>query len=85
MNFAPVLDIKNFDEMHSIGNRCYGENVDDVSKFGICAMKVFQTNNIIPVVKTFSTVMVLQKLIHTSFSLLLRRKRRYRKRRYEVF
>ncbi len=29
--------------MHSIGNRCYGENVDDVSKFGICAMKVFQT------------------------------------------
>lgn len=53
MNFAPVLDIKNFDEMHSIGNRCYGENVDDVSKFGICAMKVFQTNNIIPVVKHF--------------------------------
>ena len=53
MNFAPVLDIKNFDENHSIGDRCYGENVLDVSKFGICAMKVFQSNEIIPVIKHF--------------------------------
>lgn len=53
MNFAPVLDIKNFNEKHPIGDRCYGDNVSDVSKFGICAMKVFQNNGIIPVIKHF--------------------------------
>lgn len=53
MNFAPVLDIKNFDEQHSIGDRCYGDNVSDVSKFGIYAMKIFQNNGIIPVIKHF--------------------------------
>lgn len=53
MNFAPVLDIKNFEETHSIGDRCYGENAENVSKFGITAMKEFQHNGIIPVVKHF--------------------------------
>ena len=53
MNFAPVLDIKNFDDNHSIGDRCYGENAEDVCKFGITAMKEFQSNDIIPVIKHF--------------------------------
>ena len=53
MNFAPVLDIKNFDENHAIGDRCYGEDAETVSKFGICAMQEFQKNDIIPVIKHF--------------------------------
>ncbi len=53
MNFAPVLDIKNFEDTHPIGDRCYADNVEDVCKFGITAMKEFQNNNIIPVIKHF--------------------------------
>ena len=53
MNFAPVLDIKNFEDTHPIGDRCYGDNVENVCKFGITAMKEFQNNNIIPVIKHF--------------------------------
>jgi len=53
MNFAPVLDIKNFENKHSIGDRCLGNNAEDVCKYGITAMKEFQNNNIIPVIKHF--------------------------------
>lgn len=53
MNFAPVLDIKNFENNHSIGDRCFGDNAEDVCKYGITAMKEFQNNDIIPVIKHF--------------------------------
>lgn len=53
MNFAPVLDIKRFENSHAIGDRCFGENKEDVCKYGIETMKEFKKNNIIPVVKHF--------------------------------
>lgn len=53
MNFAPVLDIKNFNENHPIGDRCFGDNLEDVCKFGIASMKTYQNNGIIPVIKHF--------------------------------
>ena len=54
LNYAPVLDIRRFeDDNHAIGNRCYGFNKEDVSKYGIVAMKQMQENKIIPAVKHF--------------------------------
>ena len=53
LNFAPVLDIKKFSDDHPIGDRCYGENKEDVVKFGICAMKELQNSGIISVIKHF--------------------------------
>lgn len=53
MNYAPVLDIKNFKERHAIGDRCYGENKEDVSKYGIELMKELSKGGIVPVVKHF--------------------------------
>ena len=53
LNFAPVLDIQRFDDNHAIGNRCYGKNKADVVKFAISAMKEFQKQGIVPVVKHF--------------------------------
>lgn len=53
MDYAPTLDIKRFGEDHAIGDRCYGENKDDVSKYGIEVMKQMQSQNIIPVIKHF--------------------------------
>jgi len=53
MNFAPVLDIKNFENNHSIGDRCFGSNAEDVCKYSITSMKEFQNNGIIPVIKHF--------------------------------
>lgn len=53
LNFAPVLDIKRFDSNHAIGDRCYGENKEDVSKYGIAVMKELQNQGIISVIKHF--------------------------------
>ena len=39
MNFAPVMDIKRFSENHVVGDRAFGENKDDVSKYAIEYMK----------------------------------------------
>lgn len=53
MNYAPVLDIKRFEEDHAIGDRCYGGNKKDVSKYGIEFMKEMSEQGVIPVVKHF--------------------------------
>ena len=53
MNFSPVLDIVNDRTTDAIGNRCYGENYEDVSKYGIEVMKQLQKQNIVSVVKHF--------------------------------
>jgi len=53
MVYAPVLDIQRFSDNHAIGDRCYGKNEKEVSKFGINVMKEFNKNNIISVVKHF--------------------------------
>lgn len=53
MDYAPVLDIRRFEEKHAIGNRCYGENKEEVSKYGIEVMKQLQKQNVISVIKHF--------------------------------
>lgn len=53
MDYAPVLDIKNFEERHAIGDRCYGENKDDVSKYAVEFMKELSKGGVLPVVKHF--------------------------------
>lgn len=53
MDFAPVLDIKRFANNHAIGDRCYGENKEDVTKYGIAFMKKLQEQGMISVVKHF--------------------------------
>ena len=53
MDFSPVLDIKRFNETHAIGDRCYGENMEDVIKYGIPVMEELKRSGIISVVKHF--------------------------------
>ena len=53
LNFAPVLDIKRFEDEHAIGDRCYGENKEDVIKYGIPVMEELQKQGIISVIKHF--------------------------------
>lgn len=53
LNYSPVLDIKNFEKNHAIGDRCYGENKEDVSRYGIEFMKELSKEGILPVIKHF--------------------------------
>lgn len=53
MNYAPVLDIRRFKEKHAIGDRCYGENKEDVCKNAIEVMKQMQKQGVISAVKHF--------------------------------
>ena len=53
LNFAPVLDIKRFNNNHAIGDRCYGENKEDVAKYGISVMKELQKQGLVSVIKHF--------------------------------
>lgn len=53
LNFAPVLDIKNFSNEHAIGDRCFGNDKETVAKYGIATMKALQKQGIIPVIKHF--------------------------------
>ena len=53
LNFAPVLDIKRFDDKHALGDRCYGENKEDVIEYGIEVMKTLQNEGIVSVIKHF--------------------------------
>ena len=53
MDYAPTLDIRRFKENHAIGDRCYGDNKEDVSQYGIEVMKQMQENGVIPVIKHF--------------------------------
>lgn len=53
MDYAPVFDIRKFEENHPIGDRCYGENKEEVSKYAIEVMKELQNKGVIPVIKHF--------------------------------
>ena len=53
MDFAPVLDIKRFDDNHAIGDRAYSENIEEVSKYGIEYMEALQKNGVISIAKHF--------------------------------
>lgn len=53
MDFAPILDIKRFDDGQAIGDRAFSEDKQEVIKYGIQTMKGLQSKKIIPVVKHF--------------------------------
>lgn len=53
LNFAPVLDIKRFHDRHALGDRCYGENKEVVTSYGIEVMKTLQKQGVISVIKHF--------------------------------
>lgn len=53
MNFAPVLDINSDFKNRIIGSRSYGNNKNEVIKYGIPLMKCMQSNGIISVIKHF--------------------------------
>lgn len=53
MNYAPVLDIKRFEEKHAIGDRCYGTTKEEVSRNAIEVMKQMQKEGVISVIKHF--------------------------------
>ena len=53
LNFAPVLDIKRFNDKHAIGDRCYGKTKEEVIEYGIPVMKQLQNEGILPVIKHF--------------------------------
>lgn len=53
LNFAPVLDIKRFDDGHPIGDRCYGKTKEEVVEYAIPVMKELQNQGIVSVIKHF--------------------------------
>ena len=53
MNYAPTLDIRRFGEQQAIGDRSYGKNKEEVSKYGIEVMKQIQENGVVSVIKHF--------------------------------
>jgi len=53
MNFSPVLDIYNGSDSNVLYKRCFSDEVDIVSKYGVKYMKKMQSNNLISVVKHF--------------------------------
>ncbi len=53
MNFAPVLDLKRFEDNHPIGDRAFSDNVEDVIKFGNIYVNSMKEENIVPVIKHF--------------------------------
>lgn len=53
LNFAPVLDIKNFSNKHAIGDRCFGDDKYAVARYGVLTMKELQKQGIVSVIKHF--------------------------------
>lgn len=53
MNFSPVLDIQRFEDNHAIGDRCFGNNKDDVTKNGLTVLNELRNIGIVPVIKHF--------------------------------
>lgn len=53
MDFAPVLDIKRFEDKHAIGDRAFSGHKAEVAKYGIDYMKELQKQNVISVIKHF--------------------------------
>ena len=53
MNFAPVLDLKRYNNDKVVGDRSFGIDVKEVTKMGISQMKIFQEKNLVSVIKHF--------------------------------
>ncbi|MBQ3409132.1 MAG: glycoside hydrolase family 3 protein [Clostridia bacterium] len=53
MKLSPVLDVLCKNTSEAIGNRCFGDNPEDVSEYGIQTMCQLQKHKIISVIKHF--------------------------------
>lgn len=53
LNFAPVLDIKRFPDLHAIGDRSFGTSKEEIMKNSSAYIKEIKKQGIIPVVKHF--------------------------------
>lgn len=53
MNFAPVLDLKKFEDKHYIGNRAYSSDPKKVYELSNLVAQEHKNKNIIPVLKHF--------------------------------
>lgn len=53
VNFSPVLEIYDEEISHSIGNRCFGRNSDEVINNARIVMEEHINNEIVPVIKHF--------------------------------
>ena len=53
LNFAPVLDIKRFNNQHGIGDRSFGNDKKKVAKCGIAVMKELQKKGVVSAIKHF--------------------------------
>ena len=53
LNFAPVLDIKRFNNNHAIGDRAFSDDIEQIKKDTTIIIKELQNKDIIPVVKHF--------------------------------
>ena len=63
MDFAPVLDIKRFSDGHAIGDRSFGENSNEVIKYGVDYFNHLN-KNVIAVTKHFPGHGAIQKDSH---------------------
>lgn len=79
MDYAPVLDIKRFEEKHAIGDRCYGETEEEVSEYGIEVMKQIQKQGVISVVKHFPGHGLTKKDSHFQIPKILQKARELEK------
>lgn len=53
LDFAPVLDIKRFEDKHAIGDRAFSDDKEEVINAGIAYMKELQDKNVVSVIKHF--------------------------------
>lgn len=53
LNFAPVLDIKRFENNHAIGDRAFSEDFNIVTKCGLIYINNMKKHNIVPVIKHY--------------------------------
>ena len=85
MDYAPTLDIKRFGDEHAIGDRCFGDNKEDVSKYGIEVMKYMQQEKVIPVIKHFPGHGATQKDSHFKIPRITEKIEELEKNDIEVF
>ena len=53
LNFAPVLDVKRFNDKHGIGDRCFGDDIEEIARCGIAVMEELQKQLLISFIKHF--------------------------------
>lgn len=73
LNFAPVLDIKRFENQHGIGDRSFGKDIKIVAKCGVSAMKEMQKQGVISVIKHFPGHGATQKDSHYMLPIINRK------------